>query len=49
MFRKIAKGLEQNLSIICKDSNKPLFWKIHQSMNDLSNSNENTHSGVPLQ
>ena len=36
MFRKMTKGLEQNLSVICKDSILQLFCKNHQSINSVT-------------
>ena len=48
MFRKFAKGPEQNLSIICKDSIYKIAILENQSKDDLSDSKENYHRRVPL-
>ena len=48
MLRKFAKGPEQNLSIICKDSIYKIAILENQSKDDLSDSKENYHRRVPL-
>ena len=47
MFRKVIKQLEQNLSIICKDS--LIAIPENFSKYDLSDSKEDTHPEVSLQ
>ena len=47
MFRKIIKGLEQNLSIFCKDS--ILAISENTSKTDIGDSKEGTYRRVPLQ